>query len=277
MIGSPALVWDWIGEVGWNGLAKPKVFALSLPYKFHANIRFSHQKDRGGGGAHSLIEYFWGVFCLCEYYVILISPDFFVIPDILYQGIFSLASGILWLYAIQATLSKVYIGPLATLFGGLLLELGYALNSGRRYRVSNIVYFVIIPIIITIILLKVPSITYNPSIVFATKNWSTSVTITNYYNISPRTGEYCNAFTEGCPKQGYSVSGFYYVNSTAHNSTCWITKILLLRGNSTIDVTHDSIQASNVTSYMRNYDFSPFSTGCNPPGIITLNYEIVNT
>ena len=262
------------GFLAWTNITGPNsIFQLYYWLLVSATSELGLFAFSGGTAITSFIQLAWllgfifyGLGLLCGiYFVWKRTPS-------LYQGIFSIASGILWIYASQATLTKVFIGPLAAILGGLLLELGYALNSGRRQKTMNLIYFVIIPIVITIVLLKFPSITYNSSVVFETKNWSTDIGITNYYYITPG-GSYCG-FLYPCPKTNYSVSGFYYVNATAHNSTCWITKILLLNGNSKIDVTLNATQAHNVTSYMDNYEVSPYETGCGPPGVLIPSFKV---
>jgi hypothetical protein len=60
----------------------------------------------------------------------------------------------------HATLSKIYIGPLVALSGGIILELAYALHLRRKQMLPNFIGLIVLPIIVTVILVEYPSLFY---------------------------------------------------------------------------------------------------------------------
>jgi hypothetical protein len=65
------------------------------------------------------------------------------------------------MYASDATLSKIYIGPLVALSGGIILELAYVLQLRKKQKLSNLVVLIVLPILIAAILIKYPSFFYH--------------------------------------------------------------------------------------------------------------------
>lgn len=180
----------------------------------------------------------------------------FAIPIglIIRRGIIVSIGSLMWLYASAATLSTIFIGPLVALAGGIIISSGeIASVSKKKHMVGPAIAFIVVPLILAYAFLYYPSITYNSKVVFQTSNWTDQITITNY------SGCYLG---QTCPSAQYDVSGFYYVNATAHNTTCWITRIVNLSQTPSQSIMLNSPDAKNVINYMNN---QLLQSNCNSP------------
>jgi hypothetical protein len=169
------------------------------------------------------------------------------------RGIIVSVGSLMWLYASAATLSPIFIGPLVALAGGMVMSSGETISASRKKTmIGSAIAFIIVPLIIACIFLYYPSVIYNSKVVFQTANWTDQITITNYS---------CY-FGQTCPSAQYNVSGFYYINATAHNTTCWVTDIVNLSQTPSQSVMLNSPDAKSVINYMNN---ELLQSNCNSP------------
>lgn len=180
----------------------------------------------------------------------------FAIPVglIIRRGIVVSIGSLMWMYASAATLSAIFIGPLVALAGGIIMSSGEIASASRKKQVIGpAIAFIVVPLILAYLFLYYPSVTYNSKVVFQTANWTDQITITNYNTCY---------FGQTCPSAQYNVSGFYYVNATAHNTTCWINSIINLSQTPNQHVMLNSSAAKSVINYMNNW---LLQSNCNSP------------
>jgi len=171
------------------------------------------------------------------------------------RGIILSAGALLWMYASAATLTAIFIGPLVALAGGIIMSSGdVAAIYNRRKQIYSALVLIVAPLVIGYILYHNPSITYNSKIVFQTAAWKGTITVNNYNcPISPLYGQ--------CPPSPqYNVSGFYYVNATAKNTTCWVNSIVNLSRIPNQTLALNSPDSNAVINYMNN---QYIQTNCN--------------
>ena len=170
----------------------------------------------------------------------------FAIPIglIIRRGIVVSIGSVMWLYASAATLSNIFIGPLVALAGGIIMSSGEIISASRKKQmIGYVIAFIVVPLILAYIFLYYPSITYNSKVVFQTANWTDQITITDYTNCY---------FGQTCFSAQYNVSGFYYVNATARNTTCWVNNIVNLSQTPRQSIVLNSPDAKSIINYMNN-------------------------
>jgi len=170
------------------------------------------------------------------------------------KGIVITAGALMWMYASAATLSVIMLGPLIALAGGIVMDSSNVLAFSRwRNMIVPAIGLIIVPLILAYVFVYHPQVTYNETVVFKTANWAASISVTDYNN--------CYISWQ-CPSSQYNVTGFYYVNATAHNTTCWVTSIVNTTETLSKTLSLSSPDSNAVINYMNN---QILQTGCNAP------------
>ena len=92
--------------------------------------------------------------------------------------------------------------------------------------------------------------TYKSTLTYETAPWNTTLNMSYFSTGNPN--QICPIIDSSCYSQVpvYQVSGFYYVNATAKNYTCWVTKIVKTNPSPSENISLTSDEADNVTNHL---------------------------